>query len=193
MAQGVREFEDDLRDEMFRQDMMEQIRREQMMIDAMRQLERETRPTQRVDRPSGPSLRDLEQMRERDIQMAEYLATNPDPITGLVREVINNPAIKMTKPQKDAVNDRKKVMNRNGRIVKAQSGRSAIRSSGQFRNTGIPLPPVKRTRKKTKMDKTMSTCLKMANKRMRKKNGQLRKGKTMSDVMRLAHRLCKKS
>jgi len=56
-------------------------------------------------------------------------------------------------------------------------------------------PPVntKRTRKKTKMDRTMSRCLKMANARYRKKNGQLKKGKTMSDVMKLAHRLCKKS
>ena len=42
------------------------------------------------------------------------------------------------------------------------------------------------------MDKTMSRCLKEANAKYRKKNGQLKKGKTMSDVMRLAHRLCKK-
>jgi hypothetical protein len=33
--------------------------------------------------PSGPSQRDLEQMAEREIQMAAYLATNPDPVTGL--------------------------------------------------------------------------------------------------------------
>jgi hypothetical protein len=32
---------------------------------------------------SGPSERDLEQMAEREIQMAAYLATNPDSITGL--------------------------------------------------------------------------------------------------------------
>ena len=35
--------------------------------------------------PSGPTQRDLEQMSEREIQMAAYLATNPDPITGLPR------------------------------------------------------------------------------------------------------------
>ncbi len=34
---------------------------------------------------SGPSERDLEQMAEREIQMAAYLATNPDPVTGLPR------------------------------------------------------------------------------------------------------------
>ena len=32
---------------------------------------------------SGPTQRDLEQMAERDIQMAAYLATNPNPVTGL--------------------------------------------------------------------------------------------------------------
>ena len=32
---------------------------------------------------SGPTQRDLEQMAQRDIQMAAYLATNPDPGTGL--------------------------------------------------------------------------------------------------------------
>ena len=35
--------------------------------------------------PSGPSERDIEQMSEREIQMAAYLATNPDPVTGLPR------------------------------------------------------------------------------------------------------------
>ena len=185
MVRGVREYQDDLRDEMFRQDRRDELRREQILIDAMRELERETRRNEPAQRE------------ERESQFEFYQRTMPGTFdemgNRLIAEVINNPDIKMTKSQKDAINDRKKVMNRNGRIVKAKSGRDAIRASGQFRNTGIPLPPIKRTRKKTKMDKTMSQCLKIANKRMRKKNGQLRKGKTMRDVMRLAHRLCKKS
>ena len=49
-----------------------------------------------------------------------------------------------------------------------------------------------RKRKKTKTDRVMSSCLKEANKRLRTKSGKLRKGKTQADVMRLAHRLCKK-
>ena len=156
-------YDPDDRRDRFRDDNRERDRLEARMIDALREIEREERP---LDRP----------MRS-------------DP----VMEVINDPRITMTKAQKDAINNRSKVMNSNGRIVKAPTGRQTIRASDQFRSTGIPLPPVKRTRKKTKMDKTMSKCLKMANKRMRKKNGQLRKGKTMRDVMRLAHRLCKKS
>lgn len=185
MARGVREYEDDLRDEMFRQDRRDELRREQMLLDAMRELERETRRNEPAQRE------------ERESQFEFYQRTQPGTFdefgNRLIAEVINNPNIKMTKSQKDAVNNRSKMMNGAGRIVKRPSGRQVIRDSRQFANMGIPLPPVKRTRKKTKMDKTMSTCLKMANKRMRKKNGQLRKGKTMSDVMRLAHRLCKKS
>ena len=38
----------------------------------------------------------------------------------------------------------------------------------------------------------MSMALEEANARLRKKNGQLRKGKTQADIMRLAHRLRKK-
>lgn len=185
MARGAREFEEDLRAEQFREDRRDEMRREQMILDAMRELERETRRRE-------PAIRE-----ERESQFEFYQRTQPGTFDELgqriVAEVINNPAITMTKSQKDAVNNRSKMMNGAGRIVKAPTGRQVIRRSGQFTNMGIPLPPVKRTRKKTKMDKTMSKCLKMANKRMRKKNGQLRKGKTMSDVMRLAHRLCKKS
>jgi hypothetical protein len=157
----------------FYDDRRDRDRIEQMMIDAMRDIDRDTRPMPVPDRP--------------------------DP----VQEVINNPTITLTAPEIKAINDPKKAMDNQGKIVtvrkaprsraRPMTGRQVIRGSGQFANRGIPLPPLKRTRKKTKMDKTMSTCLKMANKRMRKKNGQLRKGKTMRDVMRLAHRLCKKS
>ena len=94
----------------------------------------------------------------------------------------------MTPAQKKAVNDPKVAMNGQRQLVRAQT--QAMSTAGR-----VMYPPIssKRTRKKTKMDKTMSRCLKEANAKMRKKNGQLRKGKTMADVMRLAHRLCKKS
>ena len=112
-----------------------------------------------------------------------------------LREVVNNTNIKIDKELQSAINDDRMVMDQRMRIRKLDSGarkptgRQTIRGSGQFMNRGIPL---KRTRKKTKMDKTMSKCLKIANKKFRKANGQLRKGKTMRDVMRHAHRLCRK-
>jgi arginine repressor len=108
-----------------------------------------------------------------------------------LREVVNNTNIKIDKELQSAINDDRMVMDQRGVIRKLDrnQGLARIRSSGQFTNLGIPL---KRTRKKTKMDRTMSKCLKMANKKFRKANGQLRKGKTMRDVMRYAHRLCRK-
>lgn len=114
------------------------------------------------------------------------------PMSNPVMEVVNDPSIRLTAVELKAINDPKKMMTRDRRIVKAPTGRQVIRRSGQFTNMGIPLP-TKRTRKKTKMDKTMSRCLKEANKKLRTKSGRLRKGKTMRDVMKMAHRLCKKS
>lgn len=159
-------YDPDIRFDDFRDDRRDRDRLEAMMIDAMRQIDRDTRP---------------------------------DPLM----EVINNPSITMSADEKKAVNDPKVMMTPGGRLTRVRrqpkSGRDVIRSSGQFTNMGIPLPPVKRTRKKTKMDKTMSKCLKEANQKLRTKptkkfpKGRLRKGVTQSDVMKLAHRLCKKS
>lgn len=101
-----------------------------------------------------------------------------------LREVVNNPNIKVDKALMTAINDQKKVMDRNGSI--------RTRRSTQFDRSNILPSPGKRTRKKTKCDRNMSKALKLANAQMRKKNGKLRKGKTMADVMRRAHRLCKK-
>ncbi|AXH79293.1 MAG: hypothetical protein [Circular genetic element sp.] len=140
-----------------------------MMMDAMREIERDSRPVDRPDRPSA--------------------------ILDPVMEVINSPSIVLTPAEKKAINDPKVIMTPSRRLVKAKSpsGRQVIRSSGQFGSQMIPNLPMKRTRKKTKMDKTMSRCLKEANSKLRLKNGRLRKGKTMSDVMKMAHRLCRKS
>lgn len=142
---------------------------------------------------SGPSSRQLEQERQRQEQMAAYLATNPDPITGLPRnplaDIVNNPAVTVTPAEVKAINDPKKMMTQSGKIV---SGRDVIRSSGQFRSTGIPLPG-KRTRKKTKTDRTMSSCLKQANAKGKLKNGKFRKGWDQSRIMTYAHKLCRKA
>ena len=74
-------------------------------------------------------------------------------------------------------------------------GREVIRRSGQFSRQNL-LPDItgisRKQRKKSKNDKNMSEALKQANSKLRKKNGQLRKGKTQRDVMRLAQRLAKK-
>lgn len=49
--------------------------------------------------------------------------------------------------------------------------------------------PMPKKRKKTKRDRAMKIAVKEANTRYRKKNGQLRAGRTQADVMRLANKL----
>jgi len=137
-----------------------------------------------------PPQEDPGMFRRRDDRPEIFDRTMP---VEAVMEVINNPDITITPALVKAINDPDMIMTPGAGLVKASSpsGRDIIRSSGQFTNTGIPLP-TKRTRKKTKMDRTMSKCLKMANARLRNKNGKLKKGKSQSDVMKMAHRLCRK-
>jgi len=82
----------------------------------------------------------------------------------------------------DIINDPEIVMMDSGDI---RRGRSSV-----------PLfPPVNtrpKRRKKRKNDKTLSKAFKEANKRLRTKKGKLRKGKTQSDIAKLAHRIKKR-
>ena len=143
--------------------------------------------TDRFDRDRREQER-LERMIDQARREIEMEMREDDP----VMRVINDPNITMTVEEKKAINNPRRMMNTRRRLVSAGQGVMLPAIAGRS-----PLYPNlvrgKRTRKKTRMDKTMSKCLKEANAKMRKKNGQLRKGKTMADVMRLAHRLCKKS
>lgn len=139
-------------------------RREQARIDAMRDMERD------------------QDRRQEDIERMELERGRQ-----ALQEVIDNPTVSIDSSIVRAVNDPN------------IRGRDVIRRSGQFSRSnllmGLPGNSNKSTskkRKKSKMDSKMSKALKQANSKMRKKNGQLRKGKTMKDVMRLAHRLAKK-
>jgi hypothetical protein len=135
--------------------------------------------------------RDQERM-ERMIDDARRELERDDRQEDPVIRVINDPSITLTPTQKKAINNPKVMMTPDRRLVKASSMPSRMQVAG--RSPLYPtLAPAKRTRRKTKMDRTMSRCLKMANSKLRLKNGKLRKGKTMSDVMKMAHRLCKKS
>ena len=129
---------------------------------------------------------------ERMIDDARREMDREDRMQDPVVRIINDPSITLTPTEKKAINNPKVMMTPDRRLVKA----SSMPSSVMQRGGGVPFYPTlntKRTRRKTKMDKTMSRCLKEANSKLRLKNGKLRKGKTMSDVMKMAHRLCKKS
>lgn len=131
---------------------------------------------------------------ERMIDDARRELDRPQREEDPVIRVINDPSINLSVAEKKAINDPKVAMNGQRELVKVRKS-PAYGQAAASRASGLlfyPTLKTKRTRKKTKMDRTMSKCLKMANAKLRNKNGKLKKGKTMSDVMKMAHRLCRK-
>ena len=109
----------------------------------------------------------------------------PDPVERLAA-VVNDPDIIIDPKMVKIINDPAMVMDRNGDVMK--------RTSPMQRSSFSLYPPIKakRTRKKTKTDRTMSSCLKQANARGKLKNGKFRKGWDQSRIMTYAHKLCRK-
>lgn len=128
---------------------------------------------------------------ERDYREREPVQRRPDPVERIAA-VVNDPEVILTPELVKIVNNPDLVMDRNGEVMKRLPSPRGFQS--RTRQRPILYPPLKskRTRKKTKMDKTMSKCLKIANQKLRNKNGKLKKGKSMRDVMKMAHRLCRK-
>lgn len=59
-------------------------------------------------------------------------------------------------------------------------------------NSPAPAPKRRKTAKAVRGAKKMSKALKQANQKYRKKNGDLRAGRTQADIMRYAHKLRRK-
>jgi len=148
--------------------------------------------------------RDIEreaQMRDRrysdvaDRIVDDYLREDRDEV---LRTMVNDVELVVTPELVDVINDPDIEMTKDMRIQRRRGtpsprgGLGTGQFSSQFASTGIPLVTKKRTRKKTSTDKKMSRALKQANAKLRNKNGKLKKGKTMKDVMKMAHRLRKK-
>ena len=127
-----------------------------------------------------------DEMRRAAAEAAKLEKTKVEQLsTAAIVEAINNPLVSVT-------SDGKISSRRPRRTMRASSGRDIIRRSGQFTMQGFDLP-VKKPRKKNKKHcKNLSSCLRQANAELRKKNGQLRKGKTQADIMRRAQRLLRK-
>ncbi len=108
-----------------------------------------------------------------------------------LREVVNDPEISIDTEMMKSINDREQVMTENGDIARiTRRGRFQDQFS---RGMGYTLPVKKKRRKSNKRrNKNLSIAFKKANEKLRLKNGNLRKGKTQSDIARLAHRLLKK-
>ncbi len=140
--------------------------------------ERDMRDEMARERELEEMVRADDQRRMDDAAAARFEAAMRELTVDDLREMVNNSNIRVTS---------------GGRISSRRpSGRDVIRRSGQFTMQGFALP-VKKPRKKNKKHcKNLSQCFREANRKLRKANGQLRKGKTQADVARMAHRLMKK-
>lgn len=144
-------------------------------------------------------------LRERIVD--DYLREDRDEV---MMRIINDPEIVIEPEMMEVINNPNIMVDDMLRPITPAAtiskGTPSIRyerqrlGSGSFasqfnQGMGFDLPtssPGKKTRTKSKNDSKMSKALKQANKRLRNKNGSLKKGKTMRDVMKLAHRLARK-
>ena len=111
----------------------------------------------------------------------------------IMMAMVNDPEFVLDAAAVDLINNPERMLVSNGQRMMEINGRDVIRRSGQFRRDMLlPRTNQKRTRRKTKTDKSMSKALAQANKELRKKNGQLRRGVTQADIMRRAHRIRRK-
>tara|TARA_B100000161_G_scaffold64793_1_gene43683 strand:- start:309 stop:878 length:570 start_codon:yes stop_codon:yes gene_type:complete len=119
-----------------------------------------------------------------------------NPASRMMMAMVNDPEFKLSPDLVELINDEDRILVSDGvNMIESQRFSPSIR--GQFDRASLisrmsSRTAPKRTRKKTKTDKTMSKALAQANKELRKKNGQYRSGVTQADIMRRAHRLRRK-
>lgn len=179
----------DLRD-LDRRDLEQQMRREERMMEQMRQSQRREDALReqmrvRLDREESErrvAADAMERFRQADRESVRRLM-----------EVINDPSITVDQETVDAINDPEVVMTTNGdvaRVTRRGLGTGAF--AGQFSSgMGFDLPAPPRRKRKRKKNPNLSRAFKEANQRLRRKDGTLRKGKTQSDIAKLAHRILK--
>ena len=154
----------DERERMRERDLLDEIRRE-------RELDRRDREDD-MRRAAMEAAR-LEETKVESLQTADLV------------EAINNPLVQVMPDGKISSRPLRRTM-------RAPSGRDIIRRSGQFSAAALMPRPKKPRKKNKKHCKNLSECFEQANAELRKMNGQLRKGKTQSDIATRAHRLMKK-
>lgn len=121
-----------------------------------------------------------------------------DPLNRLATEssverlakVVNDPKIMVDDNMMAVINDPMMAMSDQGEVMIRANGGMGNDFSDQFsRDKILPSSSKKTTRRK---NPKLAAAFREANARMRTKSGKLRKGKTQSDVARLAHRLLKR-
>ena len=103
-------------------------------------------------------------------------------------DVINDSNLQVDQDMVKAINDPMVVMTDDGQLARLTGQRS--RFADQFR-PDLLVPAAKKKTKRRKNPK-LAAAFREANARYRTKSGKLRKGRSQSDIARLAHRLLKR-
>ena len=116
----------------------------------------------------------------------------PEPVR--TRNIINRDVVVPMAQLADMINDPTVIMNGNGQITRqARRGFDFIDdATDEFRDIARELRSRPVQKRKRKKNPKLSKAFKQANAKLRTKSGKLRKGKTQSDVARLAQRIFKR-
>jgi hypothetical protein len=171
MVRGIREFQEDFRDDRRRQEENQDTRRE----DQRRQeMERRQEEGER-------------QRREDERRRIDAIAT-----------VVNDETITIEAADRKIINDPEIMMMPSGEIVRRTRSKRGLGSGAfaqQFSVLGGQLPKVKKQiRKKARkeLDRLQAEAFREANRLLRTKAGKLRKGVTQSDVAKRAQKILKR-
>lgn len=129
-----------------------------------------------------------------EVDPLDRLQSEPVRVSNIVNRDVVVPIAQLA----DMINDPTVVMNGNGQITqRARRGfdflEDASSQFSQFQNLRLQETGKDLSRKrKRKKNPKLSKAFKQANQKLRTKSGKLRKGKTQSDVARLAQRIFKR-
>ena len=171
MVRGIREFQEDFRDDRRRQEENQDSRREEQR---RQEMERRQEEGER-------------QRREDERRRIDALAT-----------VVNDETITIEAADRKIINDPEIMMMPTGEIVRRTRSRRGLGSGAfaqQFSVLGGQLPKVKKqVRKKARkeLDRLQAEAFREANRLLRTKAGKLRKGVTQSDVAKKAQKILKR-
>ena len=158
------------------------------------------RDTRSYDRQRQREQNSSDRQRQREEQRADQmrqdnLESNRERLEAL-RRVINDPKITIDNEEKKCINCPDTMMMETGEIVRRpRSGFGVGRFQQQFaqlRDKAAKIPiPKRRSKGRKAIDNLQSLAFREANKRYRRKDGTLRKGKTQKDIAKLAQFLLK--
>jgi len=165
MVRGVREFQEDFKDDRRRPEERSDSRREEQRRDEMMRAMEESDRQRREDERRMNALRTIVNDDDIEISLEE-------------RKLINNPEMKMMD---------------NGEIVKRTRSKGSA-FANQFRLDKLLPKAKKKVRKKARkeLDRLQAEAFREANRTLRTKAGKLRKGVTQSDVAKRAQKILKR-